>query len=183
MRAEELDAAIEQLGAARDAQNRLEGELADTRAALELAHAEHAALTSQVELLRQHNRGMADALTERDRELKRQFLDRLEAAERHVAEREAHLEAQATAREARMAEVEQERVIRLTETIEALRRIERSRAWRLGHGATRLLRRLTFRPSVKREGGVEQLIRRLEPLALPTSVAQAPEDDVAEARE
>jgi GT2 family glycosyltransferase/glycosyltransferase involved in cell wall biosynthesis len=66
-----------------------------------------------------------------------------------------------TARGAMQAAV-QERADELAFAAEEARRIARSRSWRLGHGILRLLRRLTFRRPLRREGAPEALADRLE---------------------
>jgi len=63
-------------------------------------------------------------------------------------------------------------------TIEDVRRAAGSRAWRWGHGVTRLLRTLTFRRSVRNAGAMDALLERLENEELPLPIADsAAEDD------
>jgi chromosome segregation ATPase len=65
------------------------------------------------------------------------------------------------------------------QTIEEVRRAASSRAWRWGHGVTRLLRTLTFRRSARSAGALEALLARLESEQLPapdeTSSASPPD--------
>jgi hypothetical protein len=60
-------------------------------------------------------------------------------------------------------------------TVAELRRVAASRAWRWGHGLAKLLRRLTFRRSVRESGAIDTMIGYLEAPPVQPATTKSPE--------
>jgi chromosome segregation ATPase len=153
IRSEELDTSIRQLAAVERAVAELERAMADLRAEAHEVRGERAELLERIDQLARHNDGLERALAEHERIEGELRAESLELAQLRP----------------RLDQLERERA----QTLEDLRRLGASRAWRMGHGVTRLLRRLTFRP-IRTGGAVERMIARLQAPALP---ARRPESE------
>jgi chromosome segregation ATPase len=152
-RGEELDATVRQLTSIESTVLALRDAIAEHTSEVDSIRAERAVLVERADALMLHNDGLTRALTERER------------SENELRIRVGELRAAA----ARAVLLERER----EQTLEDVRRAEASRAWRLGHGVTRLLRRITFRRSRTR-GALERVIERLEePLPDQTEAARS----------
>jgi chromosome segregation ATPase len=155
LRTEELDATVSALRTLERSTETIESAVSDVRGEARELRSERAQLAARIDTLTIHAEGLARAIADRDTalgELRRSNAD-LQA---QIVELQAQAE-QARQRTTALEALERER----QRTVEDLRRLSHSRAWRLGHGATRLIRRLTFRP-IKTGGAVEVLIKRLE---------------------
>jgi chromosome segregation ATPase len=157
-RQESSDLVLETLGRALDQAG---GETAELRS-------ERAELVGRLDTLTFHHQGLQRALADREVVLSEHLRAedtlkaRVRALETESGRRGARvrtLEAAVARGEARLAEIELER----ERTLEDLRRLAASRAWRWGHGVSIALRWLTFRRTVRRAGAVEVLIDRLDP--------------------
>jgi septal ring factor EnvC (AmiA/AmiB activator) len=190
VREEELQTVVRNLVAIEGATASLERAFAELRSEAHELRAERSSLAERIDLLSLHNEGLHQALAERDRGdgALRSTISTLEqelARRRarigelqNTAERaDAELESSAAGRasvELRISELERER----ERTVEDLRRVASSRAWRWGHGTTRLLRRLTFRRSLRSAGAVEKLLDRLDPPpAVPADASASAESE------
>jgi chromosome segregation ATPase len=148
IRTEELNAVTRQLIAFEGSVRTLERALAELQSATEGLREERAGLVERVDTLTLQNEGLVQTLARRERSEQALALEvrRLHDAEARAGELEAHVE-----------RLERERA----QTLSDVRRVAASRAWRLGHGATTLLRRATFRP-VRTGGALDAIIDRLD---------------------
>ena len=145
LRTQELEGTVSRLAELESATGALEGAITELRAEAGQLRAERARLAAQLDTLSIHNDGLNRSLAELRAEV-----FQLEAEGERNAARLRALEGELTA-------LEQER----KRTVQDLRRLSRSFAWRLAHGLTRIARRLRMRPIVA-GGAVEVLISRLE---------------------
>ena len=81
---------------------------------------------------------------------------------RSLAVEKLMLERELKSTRAAMEHAAREHAEELAAAAEEARRIAGSRSWRLGHGILRVLRRLFFRPALRRGGAPEALAERLE---------------------
>ncbi len=190
LRDRELETVVRNLVAIEGATASLEHAFAELRSEAQALRGERSSLAERIDLLGLHNDGLHQALAERDRgdaalrstistleqEVERDQA-RIRSLENEAQLTDAELRSSTSGRaklELRVSELERER----ERTVEDLRRVASSRAWRWGHGTSRLLRRLTFRRSVKAAGAVEKLLERLEqPPELPAAAPAAAESE------
>lgn len=102
-------------------------------------------------------------------------------AERQLAEAVVHREAverRYAAREREHAQLVMQLSLGLADVRSDLERVSRSRAWRLGHGLTRALRRATFR-RMRTEGAIAAALDRIEQVQRQTRALPAPPADRA----
>jgi chromosome segregation ATPase len=185
LRTEELDAAVSRLAFVEGSTGALERAITELRAETTEVRSERARLAARVDTLTLHGDGLMRAVAERDRAIG-EYSHTLAERQRALSELGAQVEAlgaESERREARIHALQEELQagdhrrealeLERRRTIEDLRRVGASRAWRWGHGTSRLLRRLTFRRS-RGKGGVEKLLERLDPPASLPAPDEAP---------
>jgi chromosome segregation ATPase len=163
LRTQELEAAVEALTAIEGATGTLERAITDLRAEASEMRTDRARLAAHIDTLSIHNDGLTRTLAERDKTIA------------ELRARLFQLEAERTRHDARIEALESEVTVLERErkrTVEDLRRISKSRAWRLGHGVSLVARKLTRRP-VRAGDAVEVLIRRMESPPEPAAPASA----------
>jgi chromosome segregation ATPase len=172
VRTQELEAAVERLAAVEGATSALERAIVELRTEASELRAERAQLAAHADTLSIQNDGLTRTLAERDKAMVdlRARLFQLEAQRARHGARLGALEAELIA-------LEDER----KRTVEDLRRISKSRAWRLGHAVSLMARKLTRRP-VRAGDAVEVLIRRMEspPEPMPSPSTTTPTFDRAQ---
>jgi chromosome segregation ATPase len=174
-RSEELDTAIRHLAALEASLGELQRATVEIRAEAREVRSQRAELTERIDVLTRHNDGLERTLAEREQAegVLRSTVRELEGSITAARGRIEALEQDGFSRDARIVLLERER----RQSLMLARRAAASRAWRLGHATTRLLRRLTFRP-IRTAGALEALIARLDapdgPASAP-SLAPAPE--------